>query len=290
MNNPHYRPPAEANSLILQIDEGCPYNHCTFCAMYSGVPYIRRNMDEIETIISSVHQPPETVKRIFLADGDVMLRPYEQLTAILQMLNARFPEIARINTYATGTAIIKKTDPELAALRDLKLHTLYMGLESGDQETTERVHKGETVREMVEAARRAQSVGLHMSVMVLLGLAGTALTTQHAHNTAVALNKMQPRLLSCLRIVPVPTTSFADAIANGELEQLSEYGAIQELLNMVTELELRRTVFRANHSSNVVPIEARLPRGKEQLVNELRALLDSGRLDRFSPGPMPTFL
>ena len=154
-----------------------------------------------------------------------------------------------------------------------------MGLESGDQETTERVHKGETVREMVEAARRAQSVGLHMSVMVLLGLAGKALTTQHAHNTAVALNKMQPRLLSCIRIVPVPTTPFADAIANGELEQLSEYGVIQELLNMVNELELLRTVFRANHSSNVVPIEARLPRGKEQLVNELRALLDSGRLD-----------
>lgn len=288
MNHPLYRPPAEAGSLILQIDEGCPYNRCTFCSMYSGIRYKRRDMEEIRQILSA--ERGRRAKRIFLADGDVMRRPFGQLKEILDLLNETFPDVARINTYATGSGILAKSEDELKTLKSLKLHTLYMGLESGDEETLEKVCKGETAEQMTEAALRAQTAGLHMSIMVLLGLAGSGHSCEHAHGTATVLNRMQPRLLSFLRVVPVPGSVFSDQILSGEIDQLSERGVVEELKNIIADLELERTVLRANHSSNVVPVEARLPRDKEDLISQLDGLLSSNRLDAKGPGSMPMWL
>lgn len=289
MNAPMYRPPAEAGSLILQIDEGCPYNRCTFCAMYSGVRYKRLSIDEIRRrIVKAESRYP--AKRIFLADGDVMRRPYQELHDILELLDEYIPDAARINTYATGSGIIAKNESELTTLRRMKLHTLYMGLESGDEETLKAVQKGETAETMIEAVNRAQSAGMHLSIMVLLGLAGTDGTRKHALKTAGALNRMQPRLLSFLRVVPIPGSEFYQQIDSGKVTQLSELGVVQELRNIVAGLNLNRTVVRANHSSNIIPVEARLPRDKQNLLAELDAIIRSGTLDPINPGPMPMSL
>ncbi|MCX7008145.1 MAG: radical SAM protein [Kiritimatiellaeota bacterium] len=289
-NNPLFRPPSEAESLILQVDQGCPYNHCTFCGMYRGVKYLRRNPAEIrELIAAEARQIPEA-RRIFLADGDVMRRPFEELQFILTELAARFPELARVNVYATGSAIAAKTDEQLQALRVLKLHTLYLGLESGDEEVLRQVKKAETAAVMIEAGQRAQQAGLRLSVMMLLGLGGVERSHEHAAATAAALNQMQPRLLAALRVVPVPGTElYADEQA-GRFRQVSEYGVVQELREIIARLELSNTVFRANHSSNVVPLEGRLPHDQTRLVAELDRLLLSRRLDDESPGRTPLWL
>jgi hypothetical protein len=129
-----------------------------------------------------------------------------------------------------------------------------------------------------------------MSVMVLLGLGGAARTREHANATADALNRMQPRLLSALRVVPVPGTELHNEIARGTFQQLTERGVIEELHRLVERLDLRNTVFRANHSSNVVPLEARLPRNRDALLAAIAALLASGALDSRTPGPMPLWL
>ena len=143
---------------------------------------------------------------------------------------------------------------------------------------------------MVKACRMAQDCGIHMSVMVLLGLAGRDGSGSHSHATAEALNAMQPRLLSFLRVVPVPGSDFEKQIASGGMEQLSEQGVVAELRTVISGLELSRTVLRANHSSNVVPIEARLPRDRDKLLSQLEGLLSSGSLDHEGPGSMPLWL
>jgi len=258
--------------------------------MYRNMKYRRLPLPDVRRMIETeARRAPDTC-RVFLADGDVMHRPFEELEAILTDLAARFPDLARINVYATGSAIAAKTDDQLRALRALKLHTLYMGLESGDEETLRRVNKAEAAEVMIEAGCRAKAAGLRMSVMILLGLGGAERSRPHAEATAAALNRMQPRLLSALRIVPVPGTELYDDARAGRFVQLTEHQVVQELRLVIERLDLANTVFRANHASNVVPIEARLSRDQPPLLADLDDLLLSGTLDSLSPGPMPLWL
>jgi len=289
-NQPQYRPPAEAESLILQVDVGCPHNRCAFCGMYKGLRYERRSLADVRKLIVREAAHDRGARRVFLADGDVMRRPYEELLAILTDLAAAFPDLARVNLYATGSAIASKSDAQLRQLREHRLHTLYLGLESGDEEILRRMQKGETAATMVEATVRAQAAGLRVSVMILLGLGGREQSASHAAATAAALNRMQPCLLSALRVVPVPGTELGAAVHDGSFTPVSEEGAIRELRDLVAGLELTHTVFRANHTSNVVPLEARLPRDKARLLAELDAVLATGALDREGPGRVPWML
>lgn len=289
-NNPQFRPPAEADSLILQIDEGCPYNRCTFCGMYRHVRYRRRTLKEIQSLIEDESRYAPDTRRVFLADGDVMRRPFPELHDILILLNQHLPALARVNLYATGNAILSKTNEELCALREQKLHTLYLGLESGDEATLQAVRKGETAELMIEAGRRAQACGLRVSVMILLGLGGQSRLREHAEATATALNAMQPRLLSALRVVPIPGTELHAAAESGTFTLLTEHQVVEELRLIVQNLNLTNSVFRANHSSNVIPLEARLPRDKARLLSQLEYLLASGHLDTRSAGDLPLWL
>lgn len=287
MNNPIYRPPAEAYSLILQVERGCPYNRCTFCGMYRGLQYQRLSTDEIRELILQESKYDPTARRIFLADGDVMRRPFSELQEILTLLNQHFPRLARVSLYASGTAIASKSAEELQMLRSLKLHTLYMGLESGDDQILKNCNKGETAANMVKAGILAQENGLRMSVMILLGLGGSDHSNEHAENTAKALNLMQPRLLSALRVVPVKSTELYDDVAAGRFNMLSELGVVQELRQIIGGLDMQSTVFRANHGSNIIPLEGRLPKDKNRLLTELDALISTGKLDHDSPGIFP---
>ncbi len=289
-SSPLFRPPAEAYSLIIRIMEGCPWNRCTFCGMYKEVTARLRSLEEIEHAIDAARKEYPSARRIFLADGDVMAYPFDTLHATLGMLNDRFPRLARVNIYANGRSILQKSDEELQALRRLKLNTLYMGLESGDEATLQTVKKRETAEEMIEAGRRAQVAGLKMSVMILTGLGGQQNSAAHAAATADALNQMQPRLLSALRVIPVPGTELYDAERAGTFEQLTEFEAMEELRGTIEKLDLESTVFRANHSSNILPMEGRFPKDKERLLAELEALLAAGTLDQDSPGPPPLSL
>lgn len=275
-----FRPPAEAESLIFQVALGCPHNTCRFCAMYKGVPYRVIGEEEVlATFEQAARWYPET-RRIFLADGDVMVLSFERLRRMLEELNRLFPVLARVNLYANGSSILAKSPEELAQLRQLKLQTLYMGLESGDEELLKQVDKGETAVGMCEAVQRAQAAGLKCSVMVLLGLGGRSGSQYHAEATARVLNRMQPKLLSALRFIEVPGCVMAPGY-----QAVTEYEAISELIAMLRGLKLEQTVFRANHSSNPVPLEGRLPRDGERLIAGLESILP--RLDRRGPGRLP---
>lgn len=275
-----FRPPAEAGSLIFQVALGCPHNTCRFCAMYKGVPYRVRPQEEVLAEFAQAARRYPEERRIFLADGDVMALSFERLHALLEALNRLFPHLARVNVYANGSSILAKRDAELAVLRQLKLNTLYVGLESGDEELLKRVDKGETAAGMCEAVQRAQAAGLKCSVMVLLGIGGREGSARHADATAALLNRMQPRLLSALRFVDVPGTSMYAGY-----QTVTEYEAVSELTRLLRGLELTQTVFRANHTSNPVPLEGRFPKDRDALVSLLEALLP--RLDRKGPGRLP---
>lgn len=278
-----FRPPAEADSLILRVANGCPWNGCTFCGMYKGVPYKFHGLEKAEHEFSKAWKHRPDAHRIFLADGDVMHLDFQTLEQMLVSINHTFKRVGRVNVYANGASILAKTDDELRRLKKLKMHTLYMGLESGDGKTLKAVNKRESAEEMIEAGRRAQAAGLRMSVMVLVGLAGELRSAIHARATAEVLNKIQPRLLSALRLVTTPNTPLHK---NG-FKMISEFQGVAELRELIQGLELEQTVFRADHSSNIVPLEGRFPKDKPRLLAQLDTLLSSGQLDTKSPGRLP---
>ena len=158
-----------------------------------------------------------------------------------------------------------------------------MGLESGDEELLRKVDKGETAEGLCEAVRRAQATGFKCSVMVLLGLGGSEGSARHADATAAVLNRMQPRLLSALRFVDVPGAAMYAGYRTA-----TEFEAVNELIRILRGLELERTVFRANHTSNPVPLEGRFPKDRDALAAALEDLLP--RLDRRGPGRLPLVL
>ncbi|MCF7848727.1 MAG: radical SAM protein [Kiritimatiellales bacterium] len=289
MNRDHtlFRPPSEAYSLILRIADGCPWNRCTFCGMYKEVPYRFQSLEEVGVQVSNAGETWPDAGRVFLADGDVMALPFEHLRSVLQLLNERFPKLARVNMYANGDSIRRKTDGQLRELHALKLNTLYMGLESGHDPTLKAVRKRETAAEMAEAANRAQACGLRMSTMLLIGLGGQAHSAEHADATAEIANRMNPRFLSALRVIPVPGTALYEEEQAGSFLQVTEFQAVEEIRRIIQGLELDNVIFRANHSSNILPLAGRFPQDKERLLHELDALLTSGRLDTRHPGAAP---
>jgi len=282
---PLFRPPAEADSLILQIAYGCPHNRCRFCAMYKTVRYAERPEAEVYADLAAAAATWPDATRIFLADGDAMHLSFARLREVLTALNAAFPRLTRVNLYANGSSILAKTPDQLRELRNLKLNTLYLGLESGDEELLRSVAKGETAADMVSAGRLAQECGLRLSVMVLLGLGGATGSTRHATATANALNAMQPRLVSALRYIEVPGVRRWSGYS-----PLSEYDAVCELRTLLEQLRLAGTVFTANHASNPVPLKGALPRDRDRMLQELSAMLAAGNLDRHGPGTLPLWL
>jgi radical SAM superfamily enzyme YgiQ (UPF0313 family) len=258
--------------------------------MYKNVKYRVFSFAEIKKSVANAAKYNSGIRRIFLADGDVMSLPFDKLSKILQLLNSAFQNLSRVNIYANGNSILSKNLEQLAYLKNLKLNTLYMGLESGDNETLSAVKKRETSEGMIVACQKAQAAGLRMSVMILTGLGGETNSDIHAKKTSAALNKMQPRLLSALRVIPIPGTELYESERKGIFNQLTEFSSIEELRGIIERLELTSCIFRANHSSNILPLEGRFPKDKKRILTELDLLLKSGKLSKTSPAEAPFWL
>ncbi|HBM15985.1 MAG TPA: hypothetical protein DD381_06550 [Lentisphaeria bacterium] len=282
---PLFRPPSEADSLVLQISYGCPHNKCLFCPMYKGVRHEIRPLTDILSEIDKVSLKRIETSRIFLADADVMDIEFSYLKSVFEKLNSCFPNLSRISMYANGSSINNKSAEELTVLKNLKLHTLYMGLESGDEKLLQLVKKDETADNMIKAVIKTQHSGIRMCVFALLGLGGKKYSEQHAINTAIAVNKMNPKFFAVLRFIKVPGLRMYEGY-----ETITEYDSIQELYRIIEHLELSSTVFRADHTSIPIPISARFPKDKQTLLTYLSTLLKSSSLDKKSAGILPDSL
>jgi len=270
---PVYRPPSEADSLLLQVTLGCSHNRCTYCAMYQGKTFQARPLADVLADVEEARRFAPDTRRVFLMDGDAMTLATARLVPVLEALNAAFPALARVGSYVNAVSVLRKSDAELARLRDLKLTIGYLGLETGDPATAARIVKGATVAEEVEAVRRAQAAGIKMSVMMLLGIGGRARWRAHAEATADALTAMDPRFVSCLCVTPVPGTPFFDEVARGDVALPSPEETLDELRVLVERMRLTGAVFRSNHASNYLPLGGRLPADRARLL----AAIDAAR-------------
>jgi radical SAM superfamily enzyme YgiQ (UPF0313 family) len=268
---PVFRPPSEADSLILQVTVGCSHNACTFCAMYRNKSYAVRPLEEILGEISEASGRWPGTSRVFLGDGDALAAPAEFLAEVLESLGRSFPRLHRVSLYATPTNLLQKSVQELRDLAARGLKLFYLGLESGSDAVLRRVGKGVTSAEAVESVLKGQDAGMRSSVMVLLGLGGEEGAEEHARSTADAANRIQPDYLSALTWYPVQEAPLHRQMEAGRFSLPGDEGILQELEWLLQGLELKDTVFHSNHASNPLPLRGRLSRDKEKLLGEVVA-------------------
>jgi radical SAM superfamily enzyme YgiQ (UPF0313 family) len=269
---PVFRPPSEADSLILPVTDGCSWNRCTFCEMYTAPQKRFRPRDEAE-ILESIRRCGETfgdgVKRVFLADGDAMTLSTRRLVTILAAIRRELPGVRRISSYCLPRNTRKKSVEELRELAALGLSLVYVGAESGDDDVLARVDKGETFESAREALEKLRDAGIKRSVMILNGLGGRVLSRQHAVNSAALMNATQPEYLATL-VVSFPKGEARLREKFPDWEPLDVLGLMQEMELFLSHLDLKRTVFRSDHASNWLVLKGTLGADKPRLLEELR--------------------
>lgn len=280
---PVFRPPSEAHSLILPVTNGCSWNKCTFCEMYTAPQKKFRARDEHE-VLEEIRRCGEQliVQRVFLADGDAMILPTHRLLRILEAIRERMPTVERVTSYCLPRNLKRKSAAELRELREAGLAMVYVGAESGDDEVLRRVNKGETYASTEDALLKAGEAGLKRSVMILNGLGGQGLSEQHATNSARLMNATQPEFLSTL-VVSFPQGMQRYQEQFPDFEPLGQEGLFREIERLLDALELDDTVFRSDHASNYLVLKGVLGADKARMLAQVRAAIDSPATARLRP-------
>jgi radical SAM superfamily enzyme YgiQ (UPF0313 family) len=266
-----FRPPSEADSLILQVTVGCSYNRCTFCGAFQGKRFRIKGFEEIKEDIDEVSM--YRVRRVFLADGDALIIPQDGLLRILAYLKAKLRNLERVGIYANAKDILRKDIEELKALKDLGLGIVYLGLESGDPGVLKRIKKNTTIDQLIHAAKRVKESGILLSVTVILGLGGVEGSQRHAIETGKVLSEMDPDYVGALSLMIDPGTPIEKEIQAGKLVLPTPFGLIQELEWMVTHCRFTHCFFASNHASNYLPLRIRMPEEKEKALQQIREVL-----------------
>ncbi len=278
------RPPSEASSLIVQVTYGCSNNSCDFCSTYLDKPFAVRPPDEVvEDVTGLPDSIKQRVRRVFLADGDALSLSRRRLEDALNLLRRELPALERVSCYANAQNLLKKSPDDLRAIREAGLELLYLGLESGDDQTLADIHKGVTAAQQVEGCRKALAAGLELSVTAILGLAGPERSLVHAAATGEALSAIDPQYIGVLSLMVEPGTRMEARVRGGEFIVPDALTMLRELRGMIAATDVSDSVFRSNHASNYLPVGGRLPQDKEAMLAALDTVLADPDRVRLKP-------
>nr|CAA6830799.1 MAG: Fe-S oxidoreductase [uncultured Thiotrichaceae bacterium] len=286
---PVFRPPSEAYSLILQVTNGCSWNKCTFCDMYTAEqkkfrPKPQADVEKELAHIAETGYPP--VRRVFLADGDAMSLSFKRLKAILEAIRQYLPNVQRVSSYCLPRNLKNTTVEELTELKALGLSLMYVGCESGDNEVLAAIEKGETYDSSLSALLKIKQAGMKSSVMILNGMGGQQLSEQHALNSAKLMNAAQPDYLATL-VVSFPNgMQRVQEGFNGQYQELEQLELFREIQMMLETLELEKTIFRSDHASNYLILKGVLNKDKDRLLQTVNQAITQPGSVRLRPASM----
>ena len=266
-----YRPPSEAYSLIIQVTYGCSHNTCAFCSMYKEKRFALRPLDEILEDFRMARQTYRHVDKVFLADGDALVRKASELYIILDTVRELFPECQRVTSYASPASIRIRTEEELRTLREKGLTMVYMGLESGCDEVLKLMRKGHPAAEIIEMGQKVRKCGIALSVTAITGLGGPDLLEQHAVDTAKAFNAMNPEYIGMLTLMVEPETPLYDWVHEEKFRLLNQSQVLEETRLLVENLDSPGSVFRMNHASNYLVLKGTLNGDRQAMLRTIDA-------------------
>ena len=265
-----YRPPSEADSLLMQVTIGCSWNKCTFCSMYKEKKYRVRAIEEVKADLRSALPYRGRFRRIFLCDGDALALPMPFLTEVLEEIRRLFPELEAVRIYASARNVLEKKAGELKSLAGLGIDMAYVGLESGSDKVLSAVNKGITKQEMIDSAALMKEAGIKQSISIIAGLGGEAMWEEHILETADALNKMQPEYLGMLVLHSGMDSGLAYLYDEEDTSRQPSSGQVlAEMRLLLEKLELNDCLFTSAHVSNYFYVKGRLPQDKRRLLEQI---------------------
>ena len=287
------RPPSEWKSYFLPVTSGCSNNTCAFCGYYGSKLQIRDVADvksEIDALAlftrSGIRLPsiPKVVyavaqdwdgKRIFLQDGDALVYPFPKLRDVLRYLNEKLPGVERIGTYATPQDISRRSVDELKELRQLKLGIFYTGLETGHDELLQKIGKGVSSDQVIEAGKKVKEAGITFSVTVILGLGGIEGSKKHVLETARVLTEIDPHYVGALTLTLVPGTPLYEQWERNEFHPLSPFQSLEELKLIIENSSFTDCFFSSMHASNYLSVRGKLPQDSQKMLKQLEVVLEA---------------
>ncbi len=271
-----FRPPSEAQSLLLQVTVGCSHNRCSYCDMYRDKQFRAKPFELVARDLEEARRIGPRFARVFLCDGDALILSTSRLLEILQAIREKLPWVERVGSYGDTRSVGRKSPAELRELREAGLAIVYHGVESGSDEVLAFIDKGGTRAECVETAAKLRDAGIAHSVIVLLGVGGVKLSETHARETASLLTLMDPPFVGALTTTVLPGTPLGELEARGDFVLPSKFRLLEELRTLVAESDLSACRFSSNHASNYLPLRSELPRDKAEVVRILDAVIARG--------------
>lgn len=284
-HQPVFRPPAEANSVIIQVSLGCSFNKCSFCSMYETKKFKVRELDDIYNDIRSMSAYSDT-RRVFLADGDALACDTDFLVNILDYLKECFPKLQRVSSYASPYNLLEKSIDDLKTLRKHGLSLVYYGMESGNHELLKYINKPMHPAKIIEGLDKASNANIKTSVTVILGLGGKILTTQHIEDSAKVVNECEHiNYLSTLQLGLSDTKedTFFQRFEkkNKEFVFCTDEEMLDEQRRFISLINPKKPIiFRSNHASNALPLKGTLPKDRDNLLEVLNMALEDESLLR----------
>ncbi len=266
---PIYRPPSEADSLLIQATVGCPHNRCTFCMVYKETKFKVRPTQEIrEDLAEARRQFGDRIPTLFFPAGNTIAMPTAALAEICRFSRELFPHLQRITVYGSSQYICRKGLGKMRLLAEAGLKRIHVGVESGDDEILRRVQKGATAEDHVRAGGILKEVRIEMSAYLVLGLGGRERTESHARESARVINEIQPEFLRLRTFVPKINTLLLEDVLAGRFAMLSPHEVLRETRAMLEAIDAKTCVL-SDHYTNYINVAGRLPQDKEAMLRTI---------------------
>ena len=286
-----WRPPYEAESLLLQATAGCTHHACKFCTLYEDLPF-RFRMSPLEEIEADLREAqlwgtdpmamlsarlqgiprPQGPRRVFLVGANPFVLLPKRLEEIAELVRRYLPTVESIGCFARVTDVGLKSGEELRRLRTLGYDGLTVGVETGDDRALAFMNKGYRPEDIVEQAARLDGAGISYRFMYLAGLPGAGRCGEGAEASARIFNQTRPQLIGSSMLTVFPASGLYGELQAGRWQEASELEKLGELKTLVEHMSVP-TRFETEGASNLVRVRGDLPEDRERLAGYLESLI-----------------
>lgn len=286
-----WRPPYEADSLLLEVTAGCTHHRCKFCTLYSDLPFnfrmtpmrdIEGDLMEAQTLRTNPYarmltrlqgrDDPAPIKRVFLTGANPFVLHTERLLEIASLIHRYLPSVESIGCFARVTDSANKTDEALLQLRQAGYNGLTIGVETGDDAALAFMRKGYAAMDILAQCRRLEKAGIEYGFFYLTGISGRERGETGAKAAAEIFNQLHPFLIGPNMLTVYPESDLAQEIQNGNWEEETEIEKYRELRILVESLHIS-TYFAAMGASNAFQLRGKLPEDREKLLSALDSII-----------------